>query len=222
MNGITMVSLFETCEGCGREQDPSKYVELNLNDNGLCSECQIEVKVNGLTYPVGNPSTARGKYARVAWEEITEGDTYKVIGRPIDWYITADNCVTVAVGETLTVTSKKRDYGRTDQCRYTINMTSDSIDGIEIGWTLLALNTDVITRQLQRTEPTPVCNECETRVSTPNDAHLCADCIHDRDQYRDQWQPERECTDCQQSFKVDLSNEHQRTKWQKCTPCAWA
>ena len=144
MDTTRIISLFETCIECKRTEDPSNEIYLNIDKDGICENCQIEVVVHGLTYPVGNPSTARGKYMRVAWEQIKEGDTYEVIGYPVERY---NDLEPIPTGAILTVVSKKRDYARKDQCRYVIRLQHENI---EMGWTLLALNTDIITEQLKR------------------------------------------------------------------------
>ena len=113
-------------------------------------ETKQEVIVRGLTYPFAHESSAPGTHARVAWEQVIEGDKFRLL-RPITRWID-DTPSEIPVGTILRVTSKKRDMAQNNQCRYSIKMQAEGIDGeiSKFGCTLLALNTEIITEGMER------------------------------------------------------------------------
>ena len=120
------------------------------------TENPIEVKIHGETYPVGDP-TRLGKYANVSFESIQVGDQWQTL-RPIDRYVGENQIKSIPKDTIFTVVSKQAEMHRDDQARYTIQMQSEH--GI-MGWTLLALNTEILVRDIQQIPIERECTDCK-------------------------------------------------------------
>lgn len=109
-----------------------------------------EVIVDGHTYPVGE-SNRPGKYARISFESINEGDQFKVL-RPFTYWLTDGISTEIPVGTIFEVTGKEKNMSQDDQGRYVIHMKADMLEGemANQSWTLLTLNRDIIVRELER------------------------------------------------------------------------
>lgn len=109
-----------------------------------------EVIVDGYTYPVGD-STRPGKYMRMPLERINTGDQFEIL-KPITCWLENEVTKEVPIGTIFTVVKKTTEMHREDQCRYSVYMRSDTLDAdiAEMSWSLLALNTDLITDGIRK------------------------------------------------------------------------